>query len=426
MTNSCASKKSIQQCHTLTTLKKMRAALFRYGPAIIGPLSISVVHFLATLLMLRELGLDEFGLFAFILVAVQFGFGLSNALIGTPFTVRVNRGDVQEALFFKANLFLSLVVGLVCGFSAIIMQAQDVALATGAFSALAVMRWFWRSYFYAVHKPLRAAFSDLVYALTLALVLSGLWLTEVTMNASLWAFALASFVALMACGPAVIAMQGRAILAGRLFDYTGIWREQSRWTLLGVVSTEATVNAHTWLVTLVAGPAAFAPLAAAALFFRPVSLCVTSLTQLERPSMARALSAGEPLLALGFARRFRMAMLLVWGGTALLALGILLRWPSLVIKESYDLSTIHWAVGFWAIIMLINSWRAPDSTLLQAANALRPLAMASVWSGIATVASVAALISFFDPVASMLGVLLGQIILAKRIALLLRHWSFND
>jgi hypothetical protein len=425
MTKSCTNKKRIQQRHLLTVLKKMCAALFRYGPATIGPLSVSIVHFLATLLMLQELGLSEFGLFALILVAVQFGFGLSNALIGTPFMVRVNRGDGQEALFFKTNLLLSLAVGLVCALGAIMMRAQDVAQATGAFSALAVMRWFWRSYFYALHKPMRAAFSDLVYALTLALALSGLWLTEVTMSASLWAFALAAAVALVACGPTVFAVQGRAILMGRLINYAGIWREQSRWTLLGVVSTEATANAHAWLVTLVAGPAAFAPLAAAALFFRPVGLCITSLTQLERPPMARALAAGEPLLAQGIARRFRKAMILVWGGTVLMALGILWWWPSLVIKEGYDLSTILWAVGFWAMINLLNSWRAPDSAFLQAANALQPLATASVWSGIATVASVVVLMSFFDPLASMLGVLLGQIILAWRIALLTRSWRYH-
>ena len=73
--------------------------------------------------------------------------------------------------------------------------------------------------------------------------------------------------------------------SGRIRDYAPIFRDLTRWSLLGVVFTEVTVNAHAYLVTFIAGPGAFALLALGMLLMRP------ALAGAERP--ARPGAAGD-------------------------------------------------------------------------------------------------------------------------------------
>ena len=51
-----------------------------------------------------------------------------------------------------------------------------------------------------------------------------------------------------------------------------MWREMSGWAVLGVILSEATANAHAYLVTFISGPHAFAVLPVGTLLMRPVSL----------------------------------------------------------------------------------------------------------------------------------------------------------
>ncbi len=400
----------------------------RYGGAMAGPVLISVAHFAALLLLLRTLPPQQFGLFSFILVIVQFCFGLSNALAGTPFTLRANQkayAGEDDALFFQANGILSLAAGALCGGAAFLMGEHEAAALFGLYAGFAVLRWFWRSFFYALHKPNRAIWSDVAYAVILLAGLGVAWMYGPTLTKAVLAFCAAAGAALVCCGLSIAVRQISAFTVGRLKAYGSVWHAQSRWTLLGVVTTEATANSHAWLVTLIAGPAAFAPLAAASLFFRPVSLCVTSLTQLERPIMARALANGEPRRALQIMVQFRAALVAAWGATVIAALAVLNWWPSVVIGNKYELATVVTGVALWALVYLSQVWRTPDSVFLQADNRFGALAKASVVSAVVSISIVALLILFVDPVLSLLGILAGQIVMAVRISVLLKAWKVD-
>lgn len=405
------------------------ANFVRYGLATLGPLAVSGAHFIASLILLRTLAPAEFGLFAFLLVLVQFGFGLSNALIGTPLTVNANQPDYQPHqahLFFKLNLLLSVVIGAVCAALAWALGANAAASLFGAFAVLAVLRWFLRSYFYALHRPTNVALCDLAYALTLMLGLGLAWKNGLTLTSASLAFCFAAGMAVLLAGGQCLRIQFWDSLSARLTDYASIWRNQSRWTLLGVTTTEATSNGHAWLVTLLAGPAAFAPLAAAALLFRPVNLMATSLTQLERPAMARSLANQDRAGALRILHRFRLAIIGTWLVTAFAAGVLLLGFPSLIFDQAYDLNTVLIAAALQAAIMGLAGWRTPDSTLIQAANRFAPLSKASLWSSLVALPSVAILLIIFDPVLSLIGILIGQGVMAVLITRLINEWSASS
>ena len=182
---------------------------------------------------------------------------------------------------------------------------------------------------------------------------------------------------LFALGPGFIEKQFREAWTGSFKNYGRIWQEQSRWTLLGVVSSEATSNAHSYAVAFLAGPAAFAPIAAAMLLVKPVLMVITSFTQLERPVMVRHLTSGDPIAALRTVETFRLTAILTWIATIAAGSAVLVWFPRLLFKSSFDLGTVPVAFILWACISLLQSLATPASVLLQAAQWFRRLG----WAG---------------------------------------------
>ncbi len=405
----------------------------RYGIATVGPLSVSAANFLASLALLRTLPTADFGLYAFIFIVMAFCFSLSNALIASPYAVLANRQDFSEEAsktFFKANLLFALFVGLLCaGVSFAMRQGSiEAALLFGVFGIFSALRWFARAHCYTMHAPLRVAAVDFAYA---TLMLSGLGLAlllhGLTLNTALITFVTATAAAVLASSKDYLDRQFAGAIHGRLDGYASIWRNQARWSLLGVVTTEASGNAHAYLVTLMAGQAAFAPLAAAALFMKPLTMCANSLIQLERPAMARAIGLGHLKDALRRRLHFRWAMMLCWLATVSAAAVIFLEYPALILSEAYDLRTVMLAVTLCAANEAINAWILPDAVLLQAADRFRLLASSTIWSAAVTVTSAFTLLTAFGPVhgpvASLFGVLLGGTVLAVRFTLIVRAWK---
>lgn len=259
--------------------------LGRFGVASLSSAIVSVSHLGVQLFSIHQLNTAAIGILAFLLVIIQFGYGLSNALVSTPYTIAVNQGDDADGksfdFFFPINLLLALSQGLLCAGIASATASPSAAAIFGLAGTLSLVRWFGRSNAYAHHAPARAARSDLAYAGT---IVAGLLIATRTGAdlASIGAMLVAANI--VGLTPFGLDYLRRHIAMGpgrALSGYRPVWREQSAWTLVGVLSTEATSNSHSYIVTLLAGPTAFAPVAVGMLFFRPVNVCITALTQLN-------------------------------------------------------------------------------------------------------------------------------------------------
>lgn len=400
----------------------------RYGVATVAPAFVSATHLVMQLAMLRAFAPADFGLFAFMIAVVQFGFGLSNALVATPYTVCLNGTGFsmrQSRMFFHVSMLFALAWGLGCAGLSIGFEAPALVVPFGIFGALSMLRWFGRATHYAHHQPVRAAVSDLAYGLVLLASLAIAWLLGFSLATAMLGFIAASLAGLVALGRDFLSRQFLRALAGRLSDYGEVWQTQSRWTLLGVTTTELTANAHSYLVMLVAGPTAFAPLAAASLFFKPVQLCATSLAQLERPSMTRAISARDLQRTVSIARTFRLALMLVWLLATAGGLFVLAWNPGLVFHASYEMEAILTAFALWAAILLVSSLGTPENVLLQAMGAFHGLAMASVVSSIVSIVGAALLLWLLDPIASLTGVLLGQAVMVAFLFRTVSRWRMH-
>lgn len=407
--------------------RKGLAQLFgRFGLASLSSAVVSVSHLAVQLFSIHHLGTAAIGTLAFLLVIIQFGYSLSNALVSTPYTIAVNQDDPAEGstfdFFFPVNLLLALSQGLICAGVAWVTASLAAAAMFGLAGTLSLIRWFGRSNAYAHHAPARAARSDLAYAGT---IVAGL-LVATRLGADLTGIGAmlvtASLAGLLPFGIAYLRRHWAMGPARALSDYRIVWREQSAWTLVGVLSTEATSNAHSYIVTLLAGPTAFAPVAVGMLFFRPVNVCITALTQLERPRMTRAVAQGDHDAAIRSERIFMGALVFLWAGTCAIAAIVLFAFPQLILKPTLDHQLVAIAVGLCALLSLVQCVQTPMSVMTQARKAFRPLATQSLRSCGVGIVAVTLLTLAVAPIFSIAGVVLSQLVMMIGIWQLDRAW----
>ncbi len=395
-----------------TGMPTLLALARRYGPTIAGPVAVSGAHFLASLLFLRNLAAAEFGIFSFVLTVSAFAMSVSGAGLVLPATHSLVKSDrATTDSVFRVALLLAVLfaIGLTLATRASGTSFSHAA-PLGVFGAVMAYRWFARSLAYIEGRITAAILSDIIYGLIVVAGLGALMLTHRTsLRLGGELLALAAVASMAVFGRDFYRAQLRGLLHGTLRDYLPVFRDVTGWSLMGVALTEATLNAHAYLVTFVEGPGAFALPALGMLLMRPVSLVQSALPDLERPAMLRAFAArdGKRLDRIQF--EFQLALALVLLAALSLATVLLLFEPALLLKQGYGMGAAVKATLLAAAIMAVRSMRAPLGVLLQAAGEFKALARLSAWSAAVAILSTLVLLLAFGPVASLGGILLGDL-----------------
>ena len=410
-------------------LARLTALTGRYALSALGPVCISGAHFLGAVLVLHTLSPVQFGVFSFVMTVVPFCISAAAALIGAPTTIGIRaKGHVDEAelaTFQKANLVLSLLAfGVVFASLAASGLGAVPAALFGLYGATMSLRWLGRVYAYATDVPARVAGSDVAYGALLVCGLGALWATgDLTLTTAAVAMFVASAASLLVFERQYLVRQFAPSRAGRLKAYLPVWRELTRWSLLGVAATELTINAHAYFVTFVSGPGAFALLALGSLLMRPVAVVLSSLPDMERPVMARAIGAGDLGRAFRAVKEFRTAAAAVLGVTILISAALLLWFPSLVLKQGYDRHSAAIIVAIWAVIMTVRALRTPEAVFLQAAGEFQALAHVGMWSSVVSLAATLTLLLTLGPIASLFGIVAGDVAMSLGIFAKMRGWK---
>jgi len=390
----------------------------RYGLASVGPVGSAGAQFVVSVQLLHVLDPGAFGSFSFLLVASQFSLGLWSALFCAPMPILLSgddaRDDPMRRCLMSANLALAIVALAVFAVLGTVLRADPLAsLLFAAYAMAMLLRWFARAYAYATGRPWRTMTSDIIYTVVL---LAGVGLVAVTRAAS----AAPAYASLLAGAALSLAPFGSRYLKQQfggfsfkaLASYKQVWREHSGWSLTGVLTTEATANAHAYIVTLISGATAFAPLAASALLMRPISVVTNALTEFERPQMARQLAQDHGREALATMRFFRVMLIAAWGVTVIAALALMRYGPALLFPKSYDRGYLMIGTLLWLAIAGVRTARTAESVLLQAAGQFRPLAHASMISCGVSLVAVLVLLILGGPLYSLVGVFLGEAVFA--------------
>jgi hypothetical protein len=400
------------------------ATALRYGVSAAGPVAVSGAHFLASLVFLRNLPAHEFGLFSFVMVVVSFGMSLNVSLISVPITRNLVTGESgTRPICFQMNWLICAAFGLLL-FAALLWGQAPLleAAMLGLFGTVFTFRWFARCFAFVDGRMSAAIRSDFVYSAALVAGLGLLVFTHwVSFTAGSQMLLAAALIALVPFGAGFFRGQ-LAALRGSPERYWPIFRDLTRWSLIGVVLTEITVNAHAYLVTFISGPGSFALLALGMLLFRPASLMQSALPDMERPVMARAMAAHD-MAAVARVQHHFLRGLMAALAVNLLACAVLLAFfPALILKKGYGLHDVAVVAGLSAIIMALRTWRTPLAVLLQAAGQFKELAGIGTTSGAVSVAATLILLLTLGPIASLAGIILGELVILLYVHRMARAW----
>lgn len=302
------------------------ALSWRYLQAASGPVVTAVAHFVLSLLLLHALAPEAFGRLSFLLVASQLGCGIWSALFCAPLAVllaRSGREEDADADTVRRCILTVNLAGAAVSLPLFLLLALGIgtsllaALLFAAYAACYLLRCLARAFAYAAGQPLRVMTSDFAYSAVLLAGLFVMWRAPAYATpAASCALLLGGAVAgLLPFGREYVAAQCTLAAAKDFRAYSGIWRRHSQWSLLGVLTTEATTNAHAYLLALFIGPVAFAPVAASALLIRPIGVVVNALGEFERPRIASLIGKGDMGAAFRSLRILRIVLALTWIGS---------------------------------------------------------------------------------------------------------------
>jgi O-antigen/teichoic acid export membrane protein len=144
---------------------------------------------------------------------------------------------------------------------------------------------------------------------------------------------------------------------------------------------------------------------------------------MERPAMARAIGASDPGRAFQTVKEFRTAAAAVLAGTILIAAALLLWFPSIALKQGYDAGSAAIILAIWVAIMTVRTLRTPEAVFLQAAGEFQPLANIGMKACAVSLILTLALLLAFGPIASLLGIVAGDVVMTAGILARVRRWK---
>ena len=374
----------------------------------------SLFHLGLNLALVRALPAQDYGIFAIVFTLGGIALTFVRAAAGVPAATfipqaRSARAAKAHAVAFGSGaLLLSLALGL--GAAALLAPFLGAGAGpAGAFVGLWCLRSYLRIFLFVRGRPALAGVSDLAFTLSgtvlLALVLRG--------GGDLLRESLAVLAAAHGLGIALaLGLLREPVRVGLRHTgrrYRGLWRSFA-WSVAGVATANLQAQGQILLVGLLAGPAAYAPIAAVLVLFAPLRLLGTVVVNLVQPEMAAALAAGDGrhLRRLAAASTAGLAAAcLAYGG--LVALAFPLVEGQLLAGRFAGEPLAPIAAFVWLTVLASLLYAAPK-TLLETRRAFPELARMALASAALGMALVAILLVAAAPAWSMAGVAASELL----------------
>ncbi|WP_157757077.1 hypothetical protein [Pannonibacter phragmitetus] len=395
------------------SFKKTIAAAFTTA----GSMGTAAANFLLAAVLIPRLAPADYGGYSFALVAIQLGFNISNALTATPMSMDIAQGRLDTSrlnVYGTVSLMLcSAMVALVFVnlFFNNIVLLEALLLGVAAFTAL--LRWYGRTYCFNAGRRSIALQADIAY--TVALTGGAAFLFLEGSGVTLIHAALALLIANVLSSITFIQTHFFSSFTFRLWkgirEYVPVFRENAFWALILVVLSEAAVNAHVYLVTYSRGLEAYAPLALALLFWRPVSTVISAVGQSERPKIAKLLNESNSFKLNQHMMWFRMILVSAFLLNLLVVILFIVFLGNIWLAK-FPQEEIFISVCIASGMMLCRVLRVPDTVYCQASGDAKRVAKIAWIAAPASIVVTALFLFNFELAAlSMFGVLVGDAIL---------------
>jgi len=383
----------------------------RLGLTISGEAMQSGLHFALNIVLMHLLPARDYGVFAITLVMGGIGLTYTRALTAMPASIYVGRSrNAVRAKFYESTFAAAAIV--VSGLIALVVVA--LLSADGPTSALAgagfVGLWCARSHLRTVHFAFGryriATVGDLAFA-TSGGVLSALAVSRGgnPIAGVFLALALANFL-----GSATMQLLAGETIRTR-FDrrarsfYARLLRRLS-WSVFSVTTANLQGQGISLLVVGLAGPAAYAPIAAMLVIFAPLRIAATALVNLIQPEMSKLAAKGDVEEIRNLSRKWTLILGivgLVYGGAAI-ALLPLMKSPSLEGAPIYFIGVFAWLIYMMSLLYI------SPRMILEVLMKFRPIAAITAAAALVGMGVIALILEFASASWALAGASLGEAI----------------
>lgn len=399
---------------------------------------ISVVHFIAGLVVLRTTTKDEYGIYVNLFSLLMLAVGFQNALITTPLAIQAPRKATgpQEYLFFKHAFWgqwlywipLTMVIVMTAAIARVLAvpfgQTLTVQLALLAAVAMYFIYEFGRNYWFIRNRAGNSLLQDMLYGLMLSAGMLFLALLK-PQNMVAAAFLVMALAAGISGGLTILALHTCTTPATTPISLRSIvhaTRElfmDGKWAFCGVVITWLQTTSYAWLLTLLAGPAETADVNAARQLLMPIALFTAAYPSYFRPRWARFHHANQQFR---IEYESRITLTLILASITIASLVIELAHTSLIpflFGPRYT-NTIQYLPSL-AIIMGLTVWTTNSSIKLQVISRFRQITLLNAFTCLLTIGSAYLVVPHHGAYGSLLALMLGQGLFAVLLWLQLRR-----
>jgi len=255
-------------------------------------------HFALNIALLRVLSAHDYGVFAIMMVMGGVGLSYVRSLTAVPASIWMSKStnragvDAHEVTFGTAALVVASIMAIA---TALLMQlwGDPGAIAAGCFVGAWSLRSHMRTAFFARRQQMVVSISDFAFTVTGAILAAlAIWKSPDTLRTVFEALAFANLFGigvLVRLGRRPARISFRAPVRRR---YARLWR-QLRWS--GFSATTANIQGQclALLVAGIAGPAAYAPIAAVLVLFAPLRVVGTAFINMTQPELATLMANNE-------------------------------------------------------------------------------------------------------------------------------------
>jgi len=374
-------------------------------------------HFALNLLLIRILSAYDFGVFAIVFVLGGISLTYGNALISVPATIELARQkstrafDYLDAVFGTVAFLISIAIAvIIAGGLWLTIGIGSEALAGGAFVGSWTLRNHIRAVMFARYAPEAATLSHLGYSMTAVIPIVGILVLGRALDVT-------SVLTALVIGNLVgcylpLRLRGRPTRLRFRKDtkrrYQRIWANVA-WSLFGTATWNVQGQGLMFLVASIAGPAAYAPIAAATVLFNPLRPAVAAFVYVFRPDFVRALveRRSRHLIVVS-----SVVSVIIVSGCGLVGIAIWLAWPYLdahIFGNKFAGASMPLILALSGVSATIYLTYTVPLTLVQAAGEFKAVAIATTIGAFVGIASILFLLANFSVAWSLLGSVLGEL-----------------
>lgn len=400
----------------------------RYLKSIGGNASVSAASLANTASVFSIYSMEDFGFYSLALIFSTLTFSVVNSLFVASMQDYVtNDGlrDCELAAFTLSNVVAILAMALLfSGYTYHIFEESALTLSVFIFMVSSSVRWMVKSYHQMISDVNGYVVSDALLALGL-FVLSAIILgTNVGFVTYFWLLSAVQVCSLLSLKTSVLA---KSFVVFR-FDTLNIIKEgfklRGKDALIGTFTLELSQNSHSYLISLFAGPQAFAPIALANLVFRPFAVVMAGLVQSERPLFSKLLFEKKISDVRHACSKLQRIVLFCLVINFFIAVAAIYLFDKQIVEKVGQFDSFQLILSIMVLICLFRTFRFPIALFFQSLGDYGAIKRAVFASGLVSVVTVLLFLFWGWVQASIIGLLLGEIVMfvyLKRLSMRLSY-----